>query len=195
MLIKIGAESVTVQNLASKHEDMQGILGTALVGVTQWTPAQYRSTGIVLNEIQSGDVFSMIFQMSHRKKLLTNLDSIHLHFIPIGSANGNIRFSYEWGWYNHNIAIPATLPNTGNTSDIALLTTDQYFLKINSLISNLAYPASEAYSSILFCKFTAIAPSAGTDWWTAGGTNRIAIVYVDAHYISDRLGSTNETTD
>lgn len=177
------------------HDDIQGILGTALVGVTQWTPAQYRTTGIVMNNIQSGDVFSMIFQMPHRKKLDTALDSVHLHYIPNASANGDIAFTYEWGWYKHGDVVPATLPNTGTVADITLATTDQYKLKVNSLITNLGQPATEAYSSILFVKLVAAAPADGTNWWTSGGTNTIAIVYLDAHYITDRTGSIFEYND
>jgi hypothetical protein len=139
----------------------------------------------------------MVFQFPHRKKLGTIIDSVHLHFIPIAAQNGNIAFTYAWGWYNHDDVVPATLPNTGNVSDIALLTTDQYKQKIKILLSNLALPASgdDVYSSILYVLFTAAAPAGGTNWWSAGGTNRIAIAYMDAHYITDRNGSLLETSD
>lgn len=183
------------QRIYPAHDDIQGVLGTALTGVTQWTPAQYRSTGIVFNNVQSGDVFSMVFQMPHRKKLGTNLDSVHLHYIPNASANGNIAFTYAWGWYGHGDVIPNTLPNTGVVPDIALLTTDQYKLKLNILISNLAHPGVEGYSDILLVRFTAAAPGAGTNWWASGGTNTITIAYMDAHYITDRAGSLYEASD
>lgn len=177
------------------HDDIQGILGTALSGAAQWTQAQYRNTGIVFNEITKADYFTMIFQFPHSKKLGTVIDSIHLHSIPIASVNGNIAFSYSWGWYNHNDVIPDTLPNTGDTADIAFLTTDQYKQKINILISNLAIPVSgiDVYSSLLYCKFTAKAPAAGVDWW--GVNNKLALVYMDAHYQKDRNGSNLETSD
>lgn len=175
------------------HDDIQGVLGTALAGVTTWTPAQYRNTGMVLNEVQKGDIFTMIFQMPHRKGLSINLDDVHLHYIPIASVNGNIAFSYAWGWYNIGDTIPDVLPNTGTTADIALLTTDQYKLKLSSLISNLTYPASEGYSSILLVKITCVAPAAGTDWW--GASNKLAIAYMDAHYPVNRYGSYNTASD
>jgi len=178
-----------------KHDDQQGVLGTALNGVTTWTPAQFRGTGIVLNNIQSNDVFSMVFQFSHRRKLLSVLDSVHLHYIPNAAANGNIRFAYTWGWYDTGQEIPNTLPNTGNTADIPLVTGDQYKLKISSLLENLTPPTLERYSSILLVKLTAAAPAAGTNWWAAGGTNTIALAYMDAHYVVDRGGSTNEYDD
>jgi len=174
------------------YDDMQGILGTALTGGAQWTPTAYRTTGIVFNEVASGDFFTMIFQFQHSKKKSTNLDSIHIHCIPKGSTNGNIKFSYEWGWFNHNDIIPDTLPNSSSTADIALLTTDQYKMKYIDLITNLAFPTSEENSSILMVRITATAPSTGTNWWTG---NRIALAYMDAHYIKDSTGSLNPTTD
>lgn len=177
------------------HLDIHGSIGTALGGVTQWTPTQYRTTGIVLNEIASGDIFSFNCQMNHDKKLTSPLDGLHIHCIPKASQNGFIAFNYEWGFYNIGDTIPATLPNTGTTADIAIATTDQYVHRLFRLISNMATSAIETYSGQLLVKFTAVAPAAGTNWWSAGGTNRIALLDVDTHYITDRYGSVNEGTD
>lgn len=170
------------------HDDIQGILGTALSGVTQYTPRQYRNTGIVMPHIARNDVFSMQFQMPHAKQLLANLDSVHIHFIPIASANGNIIIDYAWGWYNHEDTVPDTLPNTGSKT-ITLATTDQYKLKLESLITNLAYPTSEGYSTILLVKCTRL--TTGDTW----GTGEIALTYMDAHFPKDRYGSYNEASD
>ena len=46
---------------------------------------------------------------------------------------------------------------------------------------------------LLFVKLTAAAPAGGTNWWTTG--NELALAYMDAHYIVDRMGSINEFTD
>jgi hypothetical protein len=170
------------------HDDIQGILQTALAGVTTYTPRQYRSTGIVMPHIARDDVFSMVFQMPHRKSLGTPIDSVHLHFIPIAAAAGDIQISYAWGWYNHNDEIPASLPNT-NTITITLASADQYKQKINTIITNLSAPTNEVYSSILYVKLIRL--SAGDTW----GTGEIALAYMDAHFLSDRFGSYNETTD
>jgi hypothetical protein len=174
----------------NRHDDIQGILGTALTGVTAYTLRQYRSTSIPLAHVANGDIFSMNFQLPHRKRKGTAIDSVHLHYIPIASANGDIKFNYTWGWYNHGDIVPSTLPNSGSIT-ITLATTDQYKLKLANIITNLTAPASEDYSSILLCNITRVAP-AGTNW---GNTNEIAIVYVDAHYITDRSGSVLEYTD
>jgi hypothetical protein len=175
------------------YDDQQGLYVTALEGVTVTTLKQVRATGIPMYHATSGDVIGMIFQFSHRKKHGTNIASVHLHYIPIVSKNGNIAFTYSWDWLNHDIAIPNNLSNTGTVADIGLLTTDQYKLKYNVLITNLAHPGTEAYSDILLVKVVAAAPAGGTNWWTTG--NEIAIAYMDAHYVIDRNGSLNELTD
>ena len=174
------------------HDDIQGILQTATAGVTAYTMRQYRNTGIVMPHVAQGDVWAMIFQFSHRKQLETVCDSVHLHYIPIAAANGDIQINYEWGWYNPNDGsiIPDTLPNTGSKV-ITLSTTDQYKLKISGLINNLQYPDSEDYSSLLFVKCTRVAPS-GTNW---GAINEFAIGYMDAHFSVTRFGSYNEYSD
>jgi hypothetical protein len=170
------------------HDDIQGILQTALSGATQYTMRQYRTTGIVMPHIARNDIFSMAFQMPHRKQLDSALDSVHIHFIPIASANGDIIIDFAWGWYDINDTVPDTLPNTGSKT-ITLATTDQYKHKIESLITNLAAPTTEGYSSILFVKCNRL--TTGDTW----GTGEIALAYMDAHYVVDRYGSYNEATD
>jgi len=173
------------------HDDIQGILTTALTGVTAYTFRQIRTTGVVLPHVANGDIFSLTLQFSHRKKLGTPLDGVHIHFMPVASANGNIKFEYAWGWFNSGDTIPDTLPNTGDTGDILLATTDQYKHKRSNIAINMAAPASETYSSVLMIKVTRVAP-AGTNW---GNTNEIAILYMDAHFIANGNGSINENTD
>lgn len=176
--------------MISGHEytdDVQGILETALAGVTQYTPRQYRTTGIVMPHIARGDIFSMRFQMPHRKKLQTAAASVHLHAIPISAADGDIKISYSWGWYNNGSVIPDTLPNS-DTATITLASSDQYKMKILTLISSLAAPTTETYSSILFVKCERL--TAGDTW----GTGEIALAYMDAHFLTNRIGSYNELT-
>ncbi|HPT70817.1 MAG TPA: hypothetical protein PLE74_00885 [Candidatus Cloacimonadota bacterium] len=170
------------------HDDVQGILGTALSGTTQWTLRELRTTGVVIPHIARNDIFSMIFQMTHRKKLQTPCDSVHIHYVPIASANGNIVFDFTWGWFNHGDVIPATLPNSGSKT-ITLATTDQYKMKLDTLIADMAAPSSEVYSSILMVKIQRV--TTGDTW----GTGEIALAYLDAHVDVDRFGSYNEATD
>lgn len=176
-------------NIAHKyHDDIIGDLQTALVGVTTYTMRGYRNTGIVMPHVARGDVFSMKFQMPHRKYLSQALDSVHIHFIPLGSHNGNIVISWAWGWFNHDEVVPDTLPNTSSTT-IPLVTTDQYKQKLSLLITNLTPPTGEQYSSILYVKCTR--ETTGDTW----GTEEFALAYMDAHFPADRLGSYNEASD
>jgi hypothetical protein len=170
------------------HDDIQGILQTALTGVTQYTFRQYRNTGMVMPHIARGDVFSMTFQMPHRKYLGSALDSVHLHFIPLAAADGNVIIDFAWGWYNTNSVVPDVLPYTGSKT-IPLVAADQYKQKLATVVVNLAAPASEEYSSVLFVKCTRA--TTGDTW----GTGELALDYMDAHYLVDRFGSYLEAAD
>ncbi len=171
------------------HDDIQGTLGTVLSGATSWTLRAYRHTGIVMPHIARNDVFTIIFQMPHRKKRNSALDGVHIHFIPMAAANGNIIINYSWGWFNPTgDTVPDTLPNNGHTA-IALTTADQYQLKLANLITGISSPEKEAYSSLLFCRF--VRQTTGDTW----GPGEIALAYLDAHFLADRYGSYNELTD
>lgn len=197
---KLSIKRVRLQNLKEMiqssyvsghgyHDDIQGVLQTALNGSTQYTMRQYRNTGVVMPHIAKTDIFSMVFQFPHRKRLDTPVDSVHLHYIPISSANGNIKINFTWGWTNHETVIADTLPNVGSI-EWALQTTDQYKMKIKAIISNLSQPTNETYSSILMVKMQRVTPD-GTDW----GSGEFALAYMDAHFVSDRLGSYAEYED
>ena len=86
------------------------------------------------------------------------------------------------------VAIPAVLPNTGTTI-IPLVAEDQYKMKLKSLITNMAPPPNEGYSSILCVTVTRL--TTGDTW----GTEEIALAYMDAHVAVDRYGSYMEYTD
>ena len=172
-------------------DDMQGALETSVAGVTQFTMRQLRTTGIVMPHFAQGDIGSKVFQFSHAKLMNSNLGAFHLHLIPIASANGNIKFDYTWGWWNPNDGdvIPDTLPNTGSTSDILFATTDQYKMKLVTIIPSFTKPmATEKPSSILMIKFTRVAPT-GTNW---GASNEVAVASLDVHYRLDGFGSHEE---
>jgi len=171
------------------HDDIQGILQTALTGSTSYTFRAYRSTGIVMPHIAKNDVFSMTFQMPHRKRLGSNIDSVHLHYIPMSAANGDIKLTYTWGWYNNGDVLPNTLPNSGSV-EWTLSSADQYKSLVKAIITDLAPPANEGYSSLLYVNVARATPS-GTDW----GNGELALSYMDAHFATDRIGSYNEYND
>lgn len=171
------------------YDDVQGTVGTALSGAAQYTLRQYRSTGLVLPYLANGDYFTQIVQMPHTKKLGEPVASFHLHWITEAAVTGTIVFDWAWGFYNENgsTPIPATLPNTGQTT-LSINATDQYLPKVSSLINNIPAPANEGYSAILLVK---VARNGGT----FGNNNEIAIRYVDCHVPIDRFGSAQEYHD
>jgi hypothetical protein len=179
------------QRFTESHNDLKGYITTALTGASQFTNRIYRNTGIAHPHMANTDVLAFVTQIYHNKKMGSNADSFHIHYIPIGSADGTIVFDYSWGWYNVNDTIPDTLPNTGSYT-LTLATTDQYKYKISSILTNIAPPANENYGSFLFFR---IARNGGT-WSPIGvNANEICILDADLHVIVDRAGSLYEFSD
>jgi len=176
-----------LQRTYPSHKDSFGFLGTALVGVTTWTPAQFRSTGVVLNEIAKGDVFSYNIQLNHDKKLQSALDGFHIHFIPMTNNSGNVNITYRWGIYHSGDVIPDVLPNTA-TINLAI-DAEQYKHKRGNVIPSMAIPGTETYSS--FVLVHCVRNNNENDTFTGN----IALLGADVHYITDRTGSLTEGTD
>lgn len=173
------------------HDDMKGYITTALSGGTAFTNRLYRNTGIAFPFIANTDVLGFNSQIYHRKKMGSNADSFHIHYIPMGSANGSIVFDITWGWWNVGDLIPDTLPNT-TTATLNLLTTDQYKYGIFSLLTNITPPVNEGYGSYFLCR---IARNGGT-WNPAGANaNELCILDADLHVLVDRPGSQYEFSD
>ena len=192
------------------YDDMAGTIVTAVSGATTWSNYYLRG-GIASSNlpacphIYGGDVFGMTFQMTHRKALYQPIRSVHMHWMPAGTAasNGanapadgtyNIRINFAWGWFNRWDTIPTTLPNaTGSPVDIPITVggaSDMMWkLQINGLISNLAAPANEGYSSILLVRCSR--ESGGADTYPGG----LALLSMDAHIPIDRQGSVYEYSD
>ena len=172
------------------HKDSFGTLQSVLVGATTWTLRLLRSTKIAVPHIAKADIFTYKCQFNHDKKLATNADGFHVHIIPVGavSAGQVIALDYAWGWLTNDDTFPDTLPNTG-TATIELAAGDQYKYLIKNLLTNLAYPTAEGYSSEFIVQFTR--RNDGQDTYPG----EFALLDGDVHYLSDRLGSYNEFND
>lgn len=173
------------------HDDMKGYITTALSGGSQYTTRLYRNIGIAFPFMANADVLGFNSQIYHRKQMGQPADSFHIHYIPMGSANGTIVFDVAWGWWNVNTAIPGTLPNT-TTATLTLASTDQYIYKIFGLISNIPPPANEGYGSYFLCRIT----RNGGTWNPAGvNANELCILDADLHVPVDRNGSQYQYSD
>jgi hypothetical protein len=183
------------QRLTQAHDDQQGFLTNA-VGAASMTTITIRDTGFPLLAFANAtdDSFYISFQFSHRKKLNTNLDGVHLHaYLPsVPAANQTVLIDYEYTWSNYNGTIPATATWTKATYTHVFTGTEaQYSNILMPVITNIAFPVGESYSSILFCKFTRNSTGGGSDTYA----DDLGMVQCDAHFMTDRLGSANEATD
>ena len=177
-------------DIGDRHRDSFGTLSTVLQGGSTWTNRLLRSTKVSAPHIAKNDYFAYKCQFNHDKKLLTNLDGFHVHIIPVGAVSGGevIHMTYAWGWLKNGDTYPDTLPNTGQCT-ITLSAGDQFKYLIKGLVSNMAYPTSEGYSSELFIEFHR--SNDGNDTYSG----EFALVDGDAHYLTNRTGSKYEYSD
>ena len=184
-----------------KTDDQQGIIGTALSGSSQWTTEALRDTGFIINWLRhdQDDFFQMNFQFTHRKKIQSPITSIHLHYMPAGSVDGNVFISYSYTWVNIDGTIPALTSWTTSTVTIPVAGADQYKHKIANIVANILAPSNETASSILLIKCSRLGSSSGSDTYTSNKTGGTAsanfgILYMDAHILTDRAGTDTELT-
>lgn len=121
---------------------------------------------------------------------------MHIHFIPLSSATGDVVFDVTWGWFNIGDTIPDTLPNQVNGSygvTVSLVPGDQYIHKVAEVISHIS-KADETYSSLLMVRVARGNAGNGDTYPTGNGVG-IALLYCDSHFPTDRLGSYYETED
>lgn len=177
------------------HDDLQGIVGHA-TGVSALGTITIRDTGFPILAFQNAndDIIYYTFQMPHKKRLGEALDSVHLHYyLPTAPTAGDtIMMDYEWTWFNNGDTIPATADWTKSSTTITFTGTEaQYSTGIESIISNLTAPVDEEYSSILLVKLTRNSTGSPSDTYAAD----LGVLYVDAHFPTDRYGSYNEYAD
>ena len=172
------------------HRDSFGQMQSVLTGASTWNLRLIRNSRMVAPHVAKNDVFSYKCQLNHDKALATNLDGFHIHFLPIGEVTAGqiIAVDYAWGWLTSNDIFPDTLPNTG-TATYTLVAGDQFKYLIKPIITNLAYPTGEGYSS----EFFIVCQRRNDAQDTYPG--EFALLDGDVHYQSNRVGSYNEYND
>lgn len=177
------------------HKDIQGNISTVTGGSALGT-LTIRDTGTSILSFQDAndDVAIGVFQMQHDKKLSTNLDSIHVHYyLPNAPSAGNtVFFKTEYIWIARSGTVPALASWSVQYSTITFTGSEaQYSTGYKSVALNLTYPANEDYSSILIFKIIRDSAGVGSDTYASD----LGVMYIDCHYISDKIGSYNETSD
>jgi hypothetical protein len=185
-----------LQRAYPAHDDMQGIMTTVSGGSALGT-INIRDTGCTMLAFQNAndDVAVQIYQFSHRKKLQTNADSVHLHYyLPSApSAGQTVIFNWWYTWYNNGDVIPAIADWITGAAKVLTFTgaEAQYSTGLVSIITNLVPPANEDYSSMLRVKVVRDSTGVGSDTYN----DDLGIDYFDVHFIVDRNGSLTEASD
>jgi hypothetical protein len=183
------------QRLFEMHDDIQCDVASAAGGSSLGTLA-IRDTGFSVGSFQNAndDTAFLSFQMPHKKKLGTAIDSVHIHYyLPTApTASDTVLIDYAYTWYKNGDTIPAISGWTTGTKTHTFAGTEaQYSTGIISVITNISAPSGETYSTILLVKLTRNSTGIGSDTYAAD----LGIIYFDAHYVTDRMGSINEISD
>jgi hypothetical protein len=190
-----------------KYDD-QSIVVQAASGVSALTTEGYREAGRFLMTFfrhNQDDAFYATLQMPHRKKLGSALASVHLHLIPMIDPSSSPEYAYfstnyAWVLLDGTLAAPSNWTNS--LTQFAVTTGDAFKHKYHPLVTNVAAPGSETYSSILLLEVSRLGSSGGAnDTYktnkAAPGTVQanLGVLSVDAHVLMDRLGSHLEGSD
>lgn len=206
-LNKLSTDSALRINVSRPHKDIIADISTSASTATDWTIEQYATTGYqipFLRHDQQNYIYGKI-QYNHDKALGVPIDDVHLHAVGMASVTGNVRLVVWYKWINYNQVLPIDTSAGAGTWTRTKLTvpiagTDQYKVQVINVLSDIAPPANETPSSILF--FIVLRDGASTlDTYTAnkggGGTNQcnFGLFYSDSHYTISKLGSKGEVTD
>lgn len=181
-------------NPTPRHDDMLGVIQSAAAGGTAWTYAALGDTGFLMGQLanNSTDIVQLKIQVPHRRKLGSNLDSIHMHVVletAISATETVVIDQASYVWLNVGDAISASanwtsIPDFTYTAPVGGYPAKTYL--IWSIIQNVAPPPNEGYGGILLVKMR-----------RGNGTysGDIGILDIDAHTQVDRFGSLNEASD
>lgn len=178
------------------YTDALGEIATAPTGAAQWATAQIGATGFFINWLQAGqnDYFQLKTQIDHRFGNAQPIADMHVHYVlssaPAAGQTVNLEVAYCWVPIGQPIPLiaawsTATPTKTFAGTEAALTHYDHI------LVLNVAPPANQTYSSILFIKCLRRSQGGGAD--TYGGN--FGLLYVDSHLQADRVGSMNPSSD
>ena len=174
-----------------RHDDIFADIRSPTSGGTAWTVAGINDTSFQIGWLanNSTDMFQLTIQCTHKRRMGSNLDSIHLHYILESSATSGqtIIWTPTYTWVKPGDVIPANASWTSlGTVTQTLGTTSAFYYGLFNFGTNIAPPAGESYGSMILFKVTR---GNGTH------TGRIGVLDCDAHSLMDRFGSVNEVTD
>jgi hypothetical protein len=176
------------------YDDMQGITSSVSGGSALGT-LTIRDTGVTIPSFQNihDDVLHFTVQFSHRKKLLADCGSFHLHcYLPNAPVNGNtLIFDYAYTWLNYDSVIPQLASWTTGTTTYTFTNEVQYQLLIVPIIETIAHPVNESPSSILIVKCTRDSTGVGSDTYNSD----LGLIYADVHYPMDKWGTNTSIGD
>jgi hypothetical protein len=177
------------------------IIGPAVQasGNAALTQEGYRDTPAILLFMRhdQDDALTFTFQMSHRWMRDSEV-RVHCHYIPMvtPATNQNVRLVCRYAWAHSATEVPVLTSWGTATVDIPIPSSgaDTFKEKLYTLFATT--PTGSKESSILIVSVTRNGTSASDSFTTgkSGGTQtaNFCLLTVDAHYQTDKNGTTTE---
>ena len=169
--------------------------GTATGALTY---EQYRDTGHLAYHFRhdQDDALYHRFQFSHR----WNRGAVkpHIHWVPcVNPASPQVvQFYYAYAWASPGVEVPAATGWVSAEVSATVGTSDAFKPKITALVT-ITPPADTPESAFLLLTVKRLGSSSGSDTYTTSkgsgtGAANVALLGVDVHYQSEKIGTTAE---
>lgn len=163
------------------------------VGPAGLTYEAFRDTGFFMRFFrhnQNDNIF-MTYQMPHQWDTTTAVYP-HMHFVPMASGSGTLKFNYSYAWMNEGEIVPSSSGWTSGSVSASLDPSDQYTSKHISF--GAITPTSQLESSILIFKVERPGSSDASDTYQTSKDHQtasanVAVLFFDLHYQKSKAGS------
>ena len=145
------------------------------------------------------DSLSARFQLPHRWKRDTEV-RVHLHYVPCVAPSASpqvVSLSGRYAWAHPNAAIPAWASWTTWSKTFNVATGDENKENLTSLFATTPTGSKESSVLLVYIQRDGAAAPGGTDTYETSkgyGTNQanLGILYLDAHFQAEKIGTVSE---
>jgi hypothetical protein len=181
----------------NRWDDLSAIINEGS-GAAALTYESYRDTGFHMRFFrhnQDDNIF-MTYQMPHMWNTSTSVYP-HMHYIPVASGSGTLKFSYAYSWLMVNSGTLGAGSSwvTGSVS-ASLDASLQYMQKVISF-GQIVPPSNAVESCILVFKVERPGASDASDTYTTSkdhgtASANVAVLYFDLHYQKQKAGTVSQ---
>lgn len=153
------------------------------------------------------DTVSIAIQYPHGRLVGRTIRDIHMHYVPMvspGTAALDAYFRVRYSWQGVGGTFPALVGWSEDNVTVTVEPGDEFDHLYVDLLTDIAAPTGDTYSSILLLEVTRLGNSSTLDTYNVSKTENVppntaaanfCILAIDSHYPVEQDGSYAETGD